>query len=161
MGSPWAAWDDMPQLVDAHGMSSQAPRTIPPPPGATVMPNGPAPRSAPASTPQYPWGTPLPQYVSHFTFAAQPGYIIITAIPSPTHKIHMLRGVSGTIPQLIHSHRRRVLTSRVNPPCTPSRNRTIILAERTAYQTRNQGLARNRILFTFTYRGRRRGIYRP
>jgi hypothetical protein len=160
MGSPWAAWGDMPQLVDANGMSSQAPRTIPPPPGATVMPNGPAPRSAPTSTPQYPWGTPHPQYVSHFAFAAQLGHIIITVIPSPTHKSHMLHGVSCTIPQLIHSNRRRVLTSRVNP-CTPSHNRTIILAEPTAYRTRNQGPARDRILFIFTYRGHRRAIYRP
>ncbi|KAG8217026.1 hypothetical protein J3R82DRAFT_7342 [Butyriboletus roseoflavus] len=57
MGSTWGVWDDMPPLADAN-TSSQAPRnSIPPPPGATTMP---APRTAPSSTMQYPWGTPFP-----------------------------------------------------------------------------------------------------
>ncbi|KAH0826796.1 hypothetical protein J3R83DRAFT_5219 [Lanmaoa asiatica] len=82
MANPWGAWGDMPPLVDAN-TSFQAPHTIPPPPGATVTTNGPAaPRIAPTSAPQNPWGTPFPQYVS-FT-------------PSPPHKIALLDGT--TIP---------------------------------------------------------------
>lgn len=55
----------MPPLVDANTSSQAPPNGIPPPPGATVMTNGPAPGMVPTSTMQYPWGTPFPGYVSH------------------------------------------------------------------------------------------------
>lgn len=64
MQGPWdPAWDDVPPLVDAN-MASQPLRNIPPPPGATAMNSGPPlPHPTPSSAPQYPWGTPLHQYV--------------------------------------------------------------------------------------------------
>lgn len=214
MGNPWGRWDDMPSLVDANGMpgGSQVPRTIPPPLGAAIMPSafGPSPRSAPPSTPQYPWGTPFPKYgPPTFRFTAQLAHTIIVVNPSPTHKpspthrlfpthrpfpihrpfpthrpsilrmpsilhmpstphkpspphrIRMLHGANFLVTELIHSNRGRVHTSHVNP-CALRHNHTIILAERTAYQTHNQIPApRNRILLTYTYHGHRRAIYRP
>lgn len=62
MASPWDAWDDMPQLVDAN-MPTHTPRTIPPPLGASMMNGGPVPtpRTAPPTAPQSHWGTPYPQ----------------------------------------------------------------------------------------------------
>ncbi|KIJ11723.1 hypothetical protein PAXINDRAFT_171670 [Paxillus involutus ATCC 200175] len=51
-------WADMPPLVNANNGSG--PRSIPPPPGATVFSGGQAPCAAPMPTPQYPWGAALP-----------------------------------------------------------------------------------------------------
>lgn len=44
---------------------------------------------------------------------------------TPAHPIHILYGVGGPVPQLIHSDQVRVPTSFINP-CTPKHNRAII-----------------------------------
>ncbi|KAG6369055.1 hypothetical protein JVT61DRAFT_1923 [Boletus reticuloceps] len=110
MGSPWAAWDDMPPLVDPNVVSSQTPRSIPPPPNAAFMPSGPPPAQHPP--------------VHSSTLGARHGH---------TRRTHTLHGASRMIPQLIHSNRALVHTSRVNP-CAQRHDHTIILAEQTTIE---------------------------